>query len=110
MERPNNTVKNGKSNVRSLITELLLLVAIAALVYMWTIVDGLKAEIDARPPIAILDVNGIAMQQIDGAPGTTAEEAQVAAYKVGETLAGNGYVVVHKSSIVAYPAEFEVSK
>ena len=89
---------------------VLLVGGMAALAYIgWQQASELSAELAARPPIAIVDVNAIVMEQLSSQPGLTAEQGAVSAYKMGEVLASKGYIVIHKGSIVAYPAEYEVA-
>lgn len=98
--------------ITALIVMSLILVAgvIASVWYVTKVAQSVQGDIDARPPIAILDVNGIVMSELSKDRRMSADEAAVSAYKVGETLAEKGYVVIHKSSIVAYPAEYEVAQ
>ena len=110
------TIEALQQQVRRLATALLvvavlLIAGIAAVgVYVHKIEGNVRGEIEARPPIAILDVNGIVMDELSKDRRMSAEQAATSAYKVGELLAEKGYVVIHKSSIVAYPAEFEVAQ
>lgn len=110
------TIESLQQQVRRLATALLvvavlLIASIAALGgYVHRTESLVRGEIEARPPIAILDVNGIVMDELSKDRRMSADQAATSAYKVGELLAEKGYVVIHKSSIVAYPAEFEVAQ
>jgi hypothetical protein len=83
---------------------------VGSVVYVTNLLQAMQGDIDARPPLAIIDVNSIVMDELSKNRRMSADEAAVSAYKVGEVLAEKGYVVIHKSSIVAYPAEYEVAQ
>lgn len=87
---------------------LTLLVLAGALGFMK--ISDLRAEIDSRPPVAILDVNANVMSVIDNTPGISADAATRKTYEIGAKLARSGYVVLDRSTLVAYPDAFEVRK
>jgi len=66
------------------------------------------SEIAARPPVAILDMDQHALRAIETEPGLSANAAMSAAQDTAVKLAGQGYVVFHKASVVAVPEVYEV--
>jgi len=68
----------------------------------------LWSEIAARPPVAVLDMGRHAMQAMEAEPGISANAAMTTAQDTAVKLAGQGYVVFNKTSVVAVPEVYEV--
>jgi len=68
----------------------------------------LWSEIAVRPPVAVLDIDRHALRAIDAAPVIGANAAMISAQETAVKLAGQGYVVFHKNSVIAAPEAYEV--
>jgi len=62
----------------------------------------------ARPPVAVLDVDRHTLRAIEAVPDLSPNEAMISAQDAATTLARKGYVVFHKSSVIATPEGYEV--
>jgi len=87
-----------------------LICTVGAAAYGYRQIQTLRGDVVARPPLAIIDVNGAVMERIEKNPARGHEAAAQEVYAVGAKLAGAGYVVLNKSDLVAYPEEYEVKK
>jgi len=76
--------------------------------FLYLLAQQFLDAMTARPPIAVLDVNRHVMQTMDADPNISPNEAMISAQETAVKLAGKGYVVLHKTSIVAVPEDYEV--
>ena len=106
------SVRNSKVPTWILATVLAwpTLCVVGAAWYVRSLVTELKTEVEARPPLAILDVNEQVMKHLERNPSDSADAATREVYGIGAKLAESGYIVLHKSDLVAYPEEYEVRK
>lgn len=83
--------------------------ALAAGAYVHFKVEDLHGEVEARPPLAIIDVNREVLKRIEANPAKGADSATREVYAVGAKLAESGYIVINSNSIVAFPEEYGVA-
>lgn len=86
-----------------------LVCALAAGAYVHFRVSDLHGEVEARPPLAIIDVNREVLKRIEANPAKGADSATREVYAVGAKLAESGYIVINSNSIVAFPEEYGVA-
>jgi len=70
--------------------------------------DTLRADVGARPPIAVIDVDGaIANTLADKPSNEKLVEAQQKVQDAARKLREAGYIVLDSKNVFAYPADFE---
>lgn len=72
-------------------------------------IDNLRGDIEARPPIAVVDVDRALYSQFNGGPAdpATLTAAQKKLEDAARKLRGAGYIVIDSRNLYAYPKDFE---
>lgn len=88
-----------------------IIVAVAAIYFLAPRVlslDGLRADVAARPPIAVIDVDGAVLKAMGKDPSNAAmSDARQKIDDAARKLRAAGYIVLDAKDVFAYPPDFE---
>lgn len=84
-----------------------MLCCVVSLLWVDHRLSGIRAEVDARPPIAVLPVDDLVLQDITRRNSPDPQPSIAKVQEMGSRLADAGYVVLNKSTVYASPAQFE---
>jgi len=91
--------------------------AIASAAFAWIMdtrvlhLDVLRADVAARPPIAVIDVDAAVTSKLGGAQSSneSLDAAQQSVQNAARKLRGAGYIVLDAKNVFAYPKDFEAA-
>jgi hypothetical protein len=81
----------------------------ASTAYLLPKIDGLKSEIDLRPPVIVVDPAKLAVDSVPVGAGKAAiDEHFRNSEQVIKKFSDAGFIVIHRASLLSVPDKFQI--